>query len=98
MMKEKYIILFSNGVEYTIPVMTIAKHRAAHYAHEFDNDEERSLKEDTIPLFEGDAFEIIDWARNNMNWPDVSNSASAQSREIKPNWEEEWSNNSVRLL
>ncbi len=55
--------------------MLIARNRATHYAKEFDGDVERSLAEDTIPLFESDDYEIKDWAANNMNWSDVKREA-----------------------
>lgn len=53
-----------------MPVDMIARNRAAHYAHEFGGDVERSLAEDTMQMFESDDYEIHDWAVNNMNWDD----------------------------
>ena len=55
---------------WAVPVMVIAKHRAAYYAHEFGGDIEKSLAEDTEPLFER-SYEVTDWASNNMDWTDV---------------------------
>lgn len=74
-----------------IPVDVIARNRAAHYAPlEFDGDIERSLKEDTLPLFESDDFEIADWASNNMNWSDVA-PYSRKLRSAPPaNMQEAW--------
>lgn len=65
-------IKLENGEIWAVPVAAIARDRAKNYASEFDNDIERSLKEDTEPLFAEDPFEIQDWAANNMNWEDVS--------------------------
>lgn len=59
-----------DGSKWGVPVDMIARNRAAHYAHEFDGDVERSLAEDTMPLFESDDYEIHDWAVSNMNWDD----------------------------
>ena len=53
-----------------VPVEIIARNRAAYYAHEFDGDIERSLAEDTKPLFEESEYDIQDWATGNMNWSD----------------------------
>lgn len=64
-----------NNDVYGVPVDVIARNRAAFYAYEFDGDVERSLREDTLPLFEGDAYEVTDWAKNNMNWSDVKHAA-----------------------
>jgi len=54
-----------------IPVVVIAYDRAKYYAYEYDNDVEKSLEEDTLPLFESDRFYIIDWFEGCMDWNDV---------------------------
>lgn len=41
--------------------------RAKHCAHEFDDDVDRSLNEDTFQLFDSQPYAVIDWAQNNMN-------------------------------
>lgn len=70
-MKTHLTVEMPNGEVWAVPVLQIAKNRAKHYAYEFDGDETRSLKEDTIPLFEENEEEIIDWAEGNMNWSDL---------------------------
>lgn len=65
----------SDGSVWGVPVDVIARHRAKHYAFEFDGDVEKSLAEDTLPLFNFDNYEVEDWAVNNMNWSDVSEHA-----------------------
>jgi hypothetical protein len=67
-----------------VPVATIARNRAEHYKHEFGGDVERSLEEDTWPLFESETFECEDWARNNMNWSDVVQDHILLVREVPP--------------
>ena len=69
-MHKQMKVEMSDGSIWAVPVEMIARHRAKHYAHEFDGDIEKSLAEDTIPLFESDDYEIEDWAVNNMNWSD----------------------------
>ena len=64
-----------NGSEWVVPVKIIARNRAAHYAHEYDGDIEKSLSDDTMPLFESNDDEVEDWAANNMNWVDVKEHA-----------------------
>lgn len=59
-----------DGSVWGVPVELVARSRADHYASEFGGDVERSLREDTLPLFEADEYEIQDWAVNNMNWKD----------------------------
>ena len=72
-----------DGSVWAVPVMLIARNRAEHYKREFGDDIERSLAEDTIPLFSDSDYEIRDWACNNLNWSDVSASA-IKVREPKP--------------
>ena len=60
-----------DGSTWAVPVDAIARNRATYYAKEFDGDVERSLAEDTGPLFATDDYEIEDWAVNNMDWKDV---------------------------
>jgi hypothetical protein len=69
-MKVLFVVEQSDGSKWGVPISEIAKKRAAHYAHEFDGDAQRSLNEDTLPLFEEDDYAIEDWAVNNMNWSD----------------------------
>jgi hypothetical protein len=59
--------------KWKIPVRVIAEHRARYYFEEKKEFEslEASLKEDTLPLFEEDEYEVEDWASNNMDWEDV---------------------------
>jgi len=64
-----------DGSIWSVPVLTVAFNRAEYYKDEFDGSVARSLKEDTLPLFEDDAGEITDWAMNNMNWKDVEHVA-----------------------
>lgn len=71
---KRYRITFENGDIWEIPVEVIARNRAEYYANAckgFNGDVNKSLLEDTIPLFESDDYEIQDWAQNNMNWEDV---------------------------
>lgn len=65
------IVTMPDGSDWAYPVMEIARNRAEHYASEFGGDVERSLREDTLPLFREDPYEIEDWAANNMNEEDV---------------------------
>ncbi len=88
--KELHVTMPDNSV-WAVPVSIIANHRAEYYASEFDGDVQRSLAEDTLPLFRADNYEIEDWAANNMNWSDVQHTA----RCVTPggvDFDEGWSN------
>ena len=70
------VLQMPDGSEWGVPVEVIARNRAEHYKSEFGDDVERSLAEDTMPLFEDD-YEIEEWASNNMNWQDVKGCATS---------------------
>lgn len=70
-----YVVAMPDGSRWAVPLMVIATDRAKHYAQEFDGDLERSLAEDTLPLFDADPYQAHDWAANNMNWSDVNGEA-----------------------
>lgn len=70
-----YEVTMPDGSLWGVPLEVIALNRADSYAHEFDGDAERSLNEDTMPLFREDPSEVSDWAQNNMDWKDVSDKA-----------------------
>ncbi len=79
-----------DGSKWGVPVEMIARNRAAHYASEFDGDIERSLAEDTLPLFESDDYEIHEWAVNNMNWCDFDGHQVKVSDAPRPDFQEAW--------
>lgn len=67
-----------NGCVFEIPVEVIAANRAAYYHDKFKESEFPTLesaREDTDGLFADDAYEIKDWAANNMNWDELQQHA-----------------------
>ena len=90
-MKKYMTIEMPDKSIWKVPTAIIACHRATHYAQEFDGNFQKSMGEDTLPLFNSDEYEIEDWAQNNMNWKDVEKHAvMVSSGEI--NYEEGWAN------
>ena len=85
-------VTMEDGSRYDVPVMVIATNRAEHYKDEFGGDLQRSLDEDTLPLFEQDEFEIQDWAQNNMNWDEVEGKATKVEEPVKIDFQEGWMN------
>lgn len=99
--KVKYLrVTMPDGHRYDVPVAIIARSRAEHYAHEFDGDFERSLNEDTLPLFKEYPNEISDWAANNMNWEDVEESAEMVPLlpDEAPDFQEGWVNGDKEIV
>ena len=87
-----------DGSKWGVPVEVIARNRAAHYAHEFGGDVERSMAEDTMPLFESDDYEVGDWAANNMNWSDVETQAKKLQSVPDPDFQEGWVNGEKSVI
>lgn len=81
-----------------VPVEVIARNRAQHYAHEFGDDVEKSLAEDTIPLFTESSYDIEDWAANNMNWSDVLGQAFKVETEEEVDYQEGWINGDKEIV
>jgi hypothetical protein len=89
-MRKLMTVEMPDGSKWGVPVEMIARNRATHYASEFNNDVERSLAEDTLPLFESDEYEIADWAVNQMNWRDFDGHQVKVSEAPAPDFQEAW--------
>lgn len=88
---HKYLTVETpDGAKWGVPVELIARNRAAHYAREFDGDIDRSLAEDTLPLFEDAEYEIVDWAANQMDWKDFDGHKVKLADPPEPDFQEAW--------
>lgn len=95
---KKIFLDMPDGLTYAVPVEVIARDRAEHYKNEFNDDLGESLREDTIPLFLDDDYEITDWARNNMNWSDVKDKAITLKKKIDSDeYQEVWVNGEMKI-
>jgi hypothetical protein len=79
-----------DGSVWGVPIDMIALHRAKNYAREFDGDVQKSLNEDTLPLFESDTYAIHDYAAGNMNWSDFDGHQQQLRPPSPPNFERAW--------
>ena len=66
-----YVFHKEDGSFWRVPNSVIAKHRAKHYAHEYSGNVERSLAEDTLPLFKSDPAALHEWVGEAVAWKDV---------------------------
>lgn len=82
-------ITMSDGSVWGVPVDMIARNRAEFYAGEFGG-VERSLAEDTLPLFAADDYAIEDWAVSQMNWSDFDGHQVKISGALSPDFLDEW--------
>lgn len=87
-----------DGSKWAFPLEVVARNRAAHYAREFDGDVERSLIEDTMPLFEAEHYEATEWASNNMDWDDVKDQAYLLSPAPDHDFVEAWINGAKNVI
>jgi len=96
---KKLRVTFSNGETYDILAEDIARQRAEYYVDRDiacgdveEKDRKKALQKEIDFALE-DAYEIDDWASNNMNWKDVKDQAVLVDTPIpKINYEREWSN------
>lgn len=93
-------VTMPDGKRWDVPVDVIAMDRATHYAKEFGGDVQKSLAGDTMVLFDADAFEIEDWAANNMNWSDVEPFAQPAPLPAQPvpDYQEGWLNGAKEIV
>lgn len=96
--KHLYIDM-PDGMTYAVPVELIARNRAEYYAHkEYDGDVAESLRDDTLPLFESDNYEIHDWAANNMNWAEVKGKAIMLKKKVpEDEFQDAWCNAEYKI-
>lgn len=96
---EKYLsVRMPDNSIWHVPVEVIARNRAQYYANEFDDDVEKSLAEDTIPLFSESSYNIEDWAANNMNWSDVRDVAFKVEVPGLVDYQEGWINGEKEIV
>lgn len=92
---KKLKVKMENGETWAIPVAVIARNRAEHYAEEYGGDVEKSLAEDTVPIFEAYDYEVEDWAQNNMNWSDLKEHAVLEKSRF--DYQDGWLNSKVEI-
>ena len=95
-MSKQLVVVFSNGEKWAIPAEFIARNRALCLAVEIDGltpgtaEYNAEVKEE-IEYALSDDYEIIDWARGNMNWSDLKGAAKKIATvEKQLDYESEW--------
>ena len=93
-------VTMPDGSLWDVPVDVIARNRAERYKDEFGDDVERSLVEDTLPLFASDNRQIRSWAAGNMDWSDVRDVARQVPHYDRPpvDFQEGWVNGEKELV
>lgn len=90
-MKRLYIVKMSNGDQYGVPAEVIADNYAKYY--ESIGEDYKENYDAMIHWFDTNDFEFADWAKNNMDWSDVSDKAVLVKRnQSEPDFEDGWVN------
>lgn len=94
-MKRLYIVTMSNGDQYGVPAEIIADNYARYY--ERLGESYKDNYDAMIYWFDTDDFEFADWAKNNMDWSDVSDHAVlVQQEKCTPDFDAGWINGEYR--
>ena len=96
LLSKKYYLKFSDGSTWAVPLHVILMNHAEYYAYKDGVDSMEYLEKESIPFFEADESNIEDWAKNNMNWDDVSIHA-IQIRKPALDFQSEWTNSPVKI-
>jgi hypothetical protein len=100
--KNRFIrVEMPDGSKWDVPVMVVARNRSTYYAKErgeCGGDVEKHLDHDTLPYFDSDDFEILDWSRNNMNWSDVLGDAVRVEDGREIDFQEGWVNGEAEIV
>ncbi len=89
-MKKTLTVIMPDRSQWSVPIEIIARHRASYFAKRlFGGDVERSLNEDTLPLFQKNPMAIEQWSEEMMDWDDVKGHA-LQVVAPNPNYYEGW--------
>lgn len=86
-----------DGSVWEVPVIRIATDHAEYYAKVDGVSFEDALKE-TLALFDADDYEVEDWAKNNMDWIDVVDSARCITRDLRTDFQEGWMNGEAEVV
>ena len=90
-MKRLYIVTMSNGDQYGVQAEFIADNYAKYYENRGENYKENF--DAMIEWFDTNGYAFADWAKNNMDWSDVSdNAVLVKHVEQKLDFEDGWVN------
>lgn len=93
---KRYCVTMPDGSVWAVPVRVIAEDHAAYYYKKCEYQSMEMAMQHTIEYFEDD-FEVMDWAKNNMNWVDVEKFAEQVSGPAPVDYQEGWNNGEVEI-
>lgn len=96
LLNKRYFMKFTDGSTWAIPVHVILLNHSEYVASNSGQDPMAALEAETIPYFEEDVSNIEDWAKNNMNWSEISEHA-VQITPPSLDFQNEWMTAKVKL-
>ena len=97
--EQKLIVTFSDGTKYSIPAWVIAHNKATYYANKENKDAQTVVYFTEFTSAMESESELIDWAKGNMDWKDVSSLATQIPREENPTMSgDEWCNSLMVIV
>jgi len=97
----KYLeVEMSDGSVWRVPAGVIACHRAGHYAarEKCEADPYAKIFEEELDFTMSNAHELIDWAKNNMEWKYVSEFASMYKPANANIFHKSWANAPMQVI
>jgi hypothetical protein len=82
-----------DGSVWHIDARPIAEDRARHYAAK----DPSTTYDDEVRFAMGDDYEVIDWARNNMDWDELAPHARMVTPPTPQSYDEQWTEAETRV-
>lgn len=98
---KKYLrVTMPDSSVWDVPAEIVAKDRASYYKEKdptsYGTPERTYTAEFDITM--DDEYELIDWARNNMDWDDVKEFAVEDTEPDEPDFQEGWLNGEHEII
>ena len=95
----KLEITMNDGSVFHLGANMIALNRANYYsAKESTGEDKERVQQEEYKITLDDPDELIDWAKNNMNWSDVSLFAKLVKSPDECDYQDGWVNGKMRVI
>lgn len=82
---KKLVVTMPDGSKWAVPALFIAEQRARYYSQKslrLSEHTEKQAFDHEVKYALDNEEELLDWAHNNMGWPDVKDTATKVSKPI----------------
>jgi len=88
-----------DGSKWDVPAVVVAERRATYYADkETDPVKSMTVFQEERESALHNADELVDWAKNNMNWTDVKKHATMYGSSKEVDYQEGWCNGEMEAV